>query len=253
MTKPKLIRITTVPLSLDKLLDGQLHFMSEHFEITAVSSDDNGYLQRIAEREKVKFHPVELTRAITPVADLKALYAMVKFLRREKPLIVHSHTPKAGTIGMLAAKIAGIPYRLHTVAGLPLMEVSGNKRKLLNTVEKMTYAAATKVLPNSSGLKDIILQERFTNSSKLQIIGNGSSNGINTEYFDPALYTTDDKLQLKANLGIQPEDFVFVFVGRLVRDKGIEELVQAFKKLQGNQQKLLLVGATEPELDPPLT
>ncbi|MDO5655724.1 MAG: glycosyltransferase family 4 protein [Flavobacteriaceae bacterium] len=250
MIKPKLIRITTVPISLDKLLEGQLNYMSNSYEVIAVSADDNGKLESVARREGVRHHAVELTRAITPIQDLKALYQMVKFLKNEKPYIVHSHTPKAGTIGMWAAKIAGVPIRLHTVAGLPLMETTGNKRKLLNAVEKMTYAAATHVLPNSNGLKEIILNAGFTKANKLYVIGKGSSNGINTEYFDPTLFTQEEKTKLKAQLGIQNDDFVYIFVGRLVKDKGIEELVTAFSQLNEPQTKLLLVGPLEPELDP---
>lgn len=250
MKKPKLIRITTIPLSMDKLLEGQLKFMSDYFDITAVSSADGDYLHKVAEREGVSFYPIEMTRAITPAADLKALFSMVKFLRHEKPLIVHSHTPKAGTIGMLAARIAGVPIRLHTVAGMPLMEITGTKRKLLNAVEKVTYAAATKVLPNSFGLKDIILDNKFTTADKLHVIGQGSSNGINTGYFDPVLFSEAERAKLRNELEIKPDDFVFIFVGRLVKDKGIEELVEAFINLDKPESKLLLVGSLESELDP---
>ena len=250
MTKPKLIRVTTVPISLDKLLEGQLHFMSEQYEVTAISAEENGYLQRIAEREKVEFYPIELTRAITPFADLKALWKMYRFLKKEKPLIVHSHTPKAGTVGMMAARLAGVPIRLHTVAGLPLMEVTGNKRKLLNAVEKITYACATKVLPNSEGLKKIIVDQGFCQENKLKVIGKGSSNGIDTHFFDPNLFSETTKANLRQKWNISSEDFVYVFVGRIVKDKGIIELIKAFSSITDLKTKLLLVGSFEQELDP---
>lgn len=250
MQKPKLIRITTIPLSMDKLLEGQLNYMSEFYDIIAVSADNNGYLERVAEREGVKFYPVELTRAITPAADLLALKKLTEFLRKEKPEIVHSHTPKAGTIGMLAARLAGVPVRLHTVAGLPLLEAGGAKRKLLNAVEKITYAAATRVLPNSQGLKEIILKEGFAQNKKLNVIGEGSSNGIDTSFFDPLKYNENQKMRLRNELAIQNDDFVFIFVGRLVKDKGINELIKAFTALNSDKIKLLLVGNMEPELDP---
>ncbi|MDG4949893.1 glycosyltransferase family 4 protein [Weeksellaceae bacterium KMM 9724] len=250
MAKPKLIRVTTVPISLDKLLEGQLKFMSETYEVIAVSSPENNYLKQIAEREGVAFHPIPLTRAITPIQDFKSLWEMYRFLKKEKPQIIHSHTPKAGTISMLAAKMAGVPIRLHTVAGLPLMEATGLKRKLLNTVEKITYWAATKVLPNSEGLKEIILKEGFTKNEKLHVIGKGSSNGIDTSYFDPNLFNDETKHKLRESLNIRKQDFVFVFVGRVVKDKGIVELVNAFKAINAENIKLLLVGTFEHELDP---
>lgn len=250
-TKKKLVRITTVPISLEKLLSGQLHFMTDYYEVIGVSSGGEK-LDVVAKKENIRVKAVELTRKITPLKDLKAVFHLYRFLKKEKPFIVHSHTPKAGTIGMLAAKLAGVPHRLHTVAGLPLLEETGIKRKILNAVEKITYACATKVYPNSIGLKDIIIQSRFCKPNKLKVIANGSSNGIDTEYFSRKHFSEDTLSQLQKRLGIQPEDFVFVFVGRLVKDKGINELIQAFCRLPQEQYpvKLLLVGDYESDLDP---
>lgn len=250
MKKPKIIRITTVPLSLDKLLEGQLKYMANHFEVIAVSCWEDGYLKKIAEREGVQYHSIEMTRSITPAQDLKALFRMVKFLRQEKPEIVHTHTPKAGIIGMLAAKLAGVPIRLHTVAGLPLMETSGPKRKILNFVEKLTYFCASKVLPNSTGLKDFIIKEKLASPNKLHIVGNGSSNGIDANYFSKDHFSEEFLKALKKNLNISENDFVFIFVGRLVKDKGINELITAFSKIRQKNLKLLLVGSFEQNLDP---
>jgi glycosyltransferase involved in cell wall biosynthesis len=249
--KNKLVRITTVPLSLEKLLENQLQFMQQHYHVTAVSSEKTR-LERIGIKEGVQTFAVELTRKITPMADLKALLKLYRFFRRERPLIVHSHTPKAGTIGMLAAKLAGVPYRLHTVAGLPLMEATGKKRILLNAVERVTYACATVVYPNSFGLKEIIIKEGFCKANKLKVIGKGSSNGINTEYFNPELFLDLERSTLKASLNITSIDKIFVFIGRLVGDKGINELVAAFKEfnIQYPNAKLLLVGEQEQQLDP---
>lgn len=151
---------------------------------------------------------------------------------------------------MIASKLASVPIRLHTVAGLPLMEIKGIKRNILNFVEKVTYACATMIYPNSKGLYDFILNQKFTKKEKLKVIANGSSNGINTEYFNPKHFSEDKKSNLKQELGINENDFVFIFVGRLVKDKGINELVQAFSKLKTQSSKILLVGPFEEELDP---
>ncbi len=249
--KPKLIRITTVPISMDKLLYGQLSYMSDYYDITAISSDET-YLKKVGEREGVATHAIEMSREITPIKDLLALIALVRLLKREKPLIVHSHTPKAGIVGMLAAKIAKVPFRLHTVAGMPLMEATGLKRKILNVVEQLTYACASHVYPNSVGLKDIIVNMKFCNPHKLKVLGNGSSNGINTHFFNPDQIPTSQTDDLRKQYNIADSDFVFVFVGRLVKDKGINELVIAFEQVQKfhAHAKLLLVGHYENELDP---
>jgi glycosyltransferase involved in cell wall biosynthesis len=248
----KLIRITTVPMSLKYLLKGQMAFMSKNvFNVTMISSDGQE-LNDVIENEKCAHIIIPLSRKITILKDLKATYNLYKLIRKEKPDIVHTHTPKAGIIGMLASYFARVPIRLHTVAGLPLMEAIGFKRIILNFVEKVTYKCSTKVFPNSYGLKKIILKHRFTSDNKIKVIGNGSSNGIDSSYFDPELFSIKDNEDLKTNLGINKTDFVFIFVGRIVSDKGINELVEAFHKicLVKENIKLLLVGPYEDELDP---
>lgn len=246
----KLIRITTVPISHNVLLKGQHEFMQANgFEVIAVSSGGDE-LAEVGDREGVRTVALEMTRTISPFKDLKSLWNCYRLCKKEKPMIVHSHTPKAGIVGMLGAKLAGVPIRLHTVAGLPLMEATGVKRKVLNFVEKLTYWSATKVYPNSKGLYDFILQEKLTRIEKLGFIAEGSSNGINTHFFAPSQVDNQQITALKQRLNIDEQDFVFVFVGRLVGDKGINELVQAFKKLAFQNQRLLLVGPLESELDP---
>lgn len=247
----KLIRVTTVPLSIDKLLEGQLSYMRNQYEVTAISSDEK-YLKHCALKENVDYYHLEMSRKITPIKDLMSLIKLTNYLIKTKPLIVHSHTPKAGIIAMLSAKIANVPLRLHTVGGLPLMESVGVKQKMLIFVEKLTYSCATNVYSNSVGLYDFILENKFIKKNKLKIIANGSTNGINTSYFSNDTISGLEKDKLKESLCIKNEDFVFVFVGRLVGDKGINELVEAFKRLvlYNSNVKLLLVGHEEIHLDP---
>lgn len=252
----KILRITTVPVSLRSLLKGQLKYVGANgFEVIGVSSK-GAALQDVSIREEVKTIAIEMTREITPFKDLKALFQLIMMMRREKPDIVHTHTPKAGTLGMIAAKLCGVPFRLHTVAGLPLMEAKGGKRILLDLVEKITYVCATRVYPNSKGLYDFILRGRYVSESKLKVIANGSSNGIDTSHFDRAHISDETKSRLRKELSIDEKDFVFIFVGRLVGDKGINELVSAFDSLVKSKEpdmrgvKLILVGPLEADLDP---
>lgn len=251
MPKPKLIRITTIPLSLEKLLEGQLDFMNSYFEVVAVSSNLLA-LQKVAEKEGVRCFHIPLTRKITPFQDVIATFKLYRFLKKEAPEIVHTHTPKAGIVGMLAARMAGVPIRLHTIAGLPLMETKGYKRKLLLWIERLTYTLATKVYPNSKGLQEFVLQEKLVTKAKLKVIGNGGSNGINTLYFDPNSVKEEDKNQLLNKIGATPGAFTFVFIGRMVKDKGLIELIEAFAQLhlRKNNIQLLLVGPMEQDLDP---
>jgi glycosyltransferase involved in cell wall biosynthesis len=164
--------------------------------------------------------------------------------------LVHTHTPKAGLLGMLAAKITNVPLRLHTVGGMPLMGVTGKKLKILRFMEKLTYKYAHKIYPNSVGLKDFILQNKFTTLDKIKVLGNGSSNGVDTSFYNKDYPNAEvEALNLKQRLGIETSDFIFMFLGRLAKDKGIIELVSAFNKLSENNPnlKLLLVGPLEEE------
>lgn len=249
MKNKKIVRITTVPISLEKLLTGQLTYMSQYYHVVAISSE-NENLEKFGKENQVATFCLNLTRKITPIQDTIAIFRLIVFLLKNKPEIVHTHTPKAGMVGMIASKIAGVPHRLHTVAGLPLMEAVGVKRKILNLVEKLTYVCATKVYPNSKGLEEFILENNFAPKEKIKIIGNGSSNGINTAFFASEQISEEETLKLKAQLDIAKDDFVFIFVGRLVKDKGINELITAFTNLNLSKTKLLLVGPLESDLDP---
>lgn len=247
----KIIRITTVPGSLGHLLKGQLRFMNDHYEVIGIANG-NGELSKVGMDEGIKTIPVEMTRTITPLKDLKGLYALYRIFKKERPFIVHTHTPKAGTLGMMAAKLAGVPNRIHTIAGLPLLEANGSKRKLLNLVEKITYSCATLVLPNSFAMREIVLREKFCSAEKLRVIGNGSSNGIDTSHYDKQNVTLENLNTLRKQLNISPEDMVFLFIGRIVKDKGINELVEAFDNLSKEHSniQLILVGYRENELNP---
>lgn len=249
--KKKIIRITTVPISMALLLNGQLEYMSNFFEIIGISSSGE-HLDYLKNHERIKTFSIEMSRSITPFHDLISLTKLIYIIIKERPDIVHSHTPKAGTIAMVASWICRVPIRIHTVAGLPLVKYSGIERIILDFVEKITYACATKVYPNSFGLKDIILQNKYCSESKIHVIGNGSSNGINTEYFSSDQVSSETINKIKEEYRISRNDFVYIFIGRLVKDKGIDELVKAFNNIYRTHSnvKLLLIGNRESELDP---
>ena len=248
--KPKLIRITTVPISLKILLQDQLRFMNRFFEVVAVSSKGTE-LDEVENTEGVRTIELEMSREITPLQDLLSLLKMIRLLYKEKPQIVHTHTPKAGIVGMMAAWVTRVPHRLHTVAGLPVMEAEGKKKKILLWVEKITYACATHVYPNSLGLKRYILEQKLTPENKLKVIGYGSSNGIDTSYFDRTPEVIRKSSEIKERYRLE-NNIVFCFVGRVVKDKGIDELLYAFDKLcdEFDHVRLMIVGKMEEDLDP---
>ena len=157
----KLIRITTVPMALRYLLPGQMKYMQQNgFEVIMISAQGKE-LSDVIETEQCRHITVPMTRKITPLQDLNCLIKLIKIFKKEKPDIVHSHTPKAGLLGMLAAKICGVKIRIHTVAGMPLMVEKGFKLQLLKFIEKLTYKAASNVWPNSNSLQNYIVTNNF--------------------------------------------------------------------------------------------
>lgn len=248
----KLIRITTVPMALRYLLPGQMKFMSAHgFDVLMISAGGKE-LPAVIELENCRHIVVDMTRKITPFSDFICLIRLIMIFRKEKPDIVHSHTPKAGLLGMLAAKICGVPIRIHTVAGLPLMVEKGFKFRLLKFVEKLTYASASHVWPNSNSLLQFIAEQKLCDSQKLHMIGKGSTNGINIKRFSREILDAKILDEIRTSIQYSAENKYLLCIGRLVADKGIVELVNVFVQLQKTYRdvKLILVGGFEPELDP---
>ena len=248
----KLIRITTIPMALHVLLPGQMKFMSENgFEVIMISADGEN-LDKVIKNEKCRHIIVPMTRKITPWCDLKCLFQLIKIFRKEKPDIVHSHTPKAGLLGMLAARISGIKIRIHTVAGLPLMEESGVKYALLKQIEKVTYSVANHVWPNSNSLYNFIKETNLVGGSKLKVIGKGSTNGVSSRRFNKDSLDKNFLEIIKEKIDYNPASINLLCIGRLVKHKGIIELVNVFSLLKKRYPhlKLILVGVFESSLDP---
>lgn len=246
--KTKIIRTSTVAMSLNLLLKGQLKFLSKHYDVVAVSGYDND-LEEVKSREEVTIKDIKMERAISPFKDLISLYKLYRYFKKEKPIIVHSITPKAGLLSMMAAKYARVPIRIHTFTGLIFPSKSGLFQKLLIVMDKVLCWHATHIFPEGNGVKQDL--ERYQITTKpLKILANGNVNGIDIEYFNPENVNLEEKQNLKNVLNLSEKDFVFIYVGRLVKDKGLNELVQAFSKIKDENVKLLLVGPFENELDP---
>lgn len=243
---PKLLRLTTADISLNALLKGQLRYLSQYFEVVGVAAD-TGVLQQVAEREGVRTVNLPMHREISLWADCKSLWAMIKLFRRERPDIVHSNTPKASLLGMVAAMLCGVPHRIYLVTGLRFETTHGILRFILKTMERITCLCATKVIPEGDGVKATLLRERITRKPMQKIL-NGNINGIDLTWFD----RTEEVMAKAADVRGENTDFTFVFIGRMVRDKGINELVEAFERLSQERAdvRLRLVGRFEDEVDP---
>lgn len=244
----KIIRTSTVPGSLNSFCRGLLRELKEEegYEVIAVSSPGEA-LNEVGTREGVKTYAVSMERRISPFKDLKSLWGLIKVLRREKPDMVHSITPKAGLLSMMAAKITDVPVRVHTFTGLVFPTSKGIKRKILILTDKLTCACATHIIPEGEGVKSDLKNNNIT-KKPLKVLGYGNIKGIDLKYFDPELPEVKAAATKIKKNGI----FTFVYIGRLVRDKGINELIEAFKSLhdQYPATRLILVGESEQNLDP---
>ena len=242
----KLIRITTSDISLDLLLKGQLKFLNRYYEVVGVSSD-TGLLQQVARREGIRVAELSMKRNISLRRDLACLIHLIRLFHKEKPFIVHANTPKASLLAMTAAWIDRVPHRIYTVTGLRYQGMSGLGRAILKTTERITCLMANKVIPEGQGVKQTLRADCIT-SKPLEVIHHGNINGIDTSYFSPAA-CQQTKAETRKKLGIDENTFAFVFVGRIVKDKGMDELAVAMRKLiaQGYDCKLILVGWFEKE------
>lgn len=251
MRPVRIMRLCTVVTSLDILLKGQMRFLREKgYAVTAVTSGQDCDLRNISNREGVSVLRLTMSRRISIFQDLKALYKLYCLIKSQKPDIVHSITPKAGLLAMIASKAAGVPIRIHTFTGLVFPTTKGLKRCILICTDKITCFFANKIIPEGVGIKKDLEYFRITNKP-LCVVANGNVNGIDSSYFDPSLFVEQERMSRRKSLGISPKDFVFIFVGRLVGDKGINELVEAFCDFGCmNHVKLLLVGSYEEYLDP---
>jgi glycosyltransferase involved in cell wall biosynthesis len=240
--------ITTVPMSLATLVKGQAKYLSHWYEVKLVTSFSEQN-EDISLYEGVELYSVDMTRQITPIQDLKALIKLFKYIKNEKPDIVYTFTPKAGLLGMIASFLARVPIRIHNIVGMPLMEVVGIKKILLKLMEQLTYFFATHLFCNSFGLKKFI--NANLTKQEVKVIGQGSINGVDTEYFQNNKTTLEQEI-IRKKYQIEKDDFAITFVGRIVKDKGIDELIEAFIQLlsEYNNLKLLLVGDYEEHLNP---
>ena len=242
----KIIIISTVPISLAFLIKGLPKYLSKFYDVKLVTSSST-LNSTISEFEGVTIKDIEMSRQITPMQDLTALYKLYKYISHEKPNMVYTFTPKAGLLGMAASFLARVPVRIHNIVGLPMMEASGVKLILLKFIEKLTYFFSTKIFCNSFGLKKYI--NTNLTSLPITVVGQGSINGVDTEYFKNK-HIKEEELKTKHIYNISKNDFVITFIGRLVKDKGLNELVESFTILLKKYPnlKLLLVGVYENNL-----
>ena len=245
MNKIKIIRATTVPQSLEDFCKDILRELSQKYEVIGLSAPGSD-LDIVAEREGVRVIAVPMERHISLKRDVASLWQMWRVFRNEKPTMVHSMTPKAGMICMVAAWLSRVPVRVHTFTGLVFPTSKGFKRRILMFTDWLTCACATHVIPEGEGVKNDLLNNGITKKS-LRVLGYGNVKGVDMEYFSLRQEIVEKSEKLR-----EDKVFTFLFVGRVVKDKGMDELCGAFERIhkQNENTRLWLVGAFEDDLDP---
>ncbi len=238
-----IIRATTIPQSLS-LFEGTMPDLIKDYDVHLLSSPGER-LDLMGKKYGVKTHAVEMYRRMSPLKDLKSLWGLIRVFRKEKPYLVHSMNAKAGFLCMVASWICRVPRRVHTFTGLYWPDKTGISRKLFIFTDRITCKCATHIIPEGKGVMDDL--QRYVTKKPMKVLGYGNVKGVDLERF-----SIRPEIKQKANILRDNSIFTFLFVGRIVKDKGINELIQAFSSLnkENSHTRLWLVGNFEDNLDP---
>lgn len=243
MKRARILIVTTVPETLATILLDQPRFLGRFLDVELATSP-GPELKEIESKERARVHSVNMVRGIHPWQDFLSVIKMIGLLLKIRPDIVHSYTPKAGLVTMLSSFICRVPIRVHTFTGLIFPTQAGLRRKLLMWIDRLICACSTHIVPEGDGVKND-LSQFFITRKCLDKIGYGNIAGVDTTHYSILNNNiTDDAQKLQVQAGLNDQNFIFIFVGRLNRDKGVRELVSAFDKLS-NKPHLLLVGAMD--------
>ena len=246
---PRLLHVTTVPMTLPFVAGHVAEARRRGFEVHVLSSPGPA-LGVFAQAQQVVAHGVPMARRIAPLADLVALGRMMRVMRRLRPTIVDAHTPKGGLLAMIAAVLCAVPVRVYHQHGLPLMTATGTKRRLLRVTERLACRLAHQVLCISPTLRDVLIAEGLCPADKIEVLEHGSIDGVEAERtFNPTAISPEMAAQVRTRYRIPSDAPLIGFVGRVVRDKGMVELTQAWRVLREAYPTLhlLLAGPFESE------
>ena len=241
-----ILHITTVPITLN-FIKRQVAYLKARGLTVSILSSPGEQLDAFAKSQQVQAYAVDMPRRITPLRDLRSIFQIWIILRRIRPKVVHSHTPKGGLLGTISAWLAGVPVRIYHMRGLPYMTAHGYRRLLLVLSEKVSCRLAHRVFCISPSLREVAIRDHLCAPEKIQVLANGSSGTDAAEIFNPSLVEPHRRAKIREECAIPSGNRVIGFVGRLVRDKGIIELITAWGSLREEHPDLhlLLVGPFE--------
>ena len=240
----KILQVFTILPTAVSFFDGQLRYLVDQgneIHVVSDSPEDPDFTNR----NRIVYHRLPIARSISPTMDIKSIRLLANLMRQENFDMVIGHTPKGALVAMMASKLAGVKNRVYYRHGLIYTTAQGVKRKVFKAVERLTAYMATSVVNVSNSLSRLAVADGLNPDAKQYVIGKGTCGGIDTKRtFNPDLVDEESVAELKRSLGLDPEDYVVGFCGRLCKDKGVRELVDGFKLLRKRNEnvKLLLVG-----------
>ena len=247
----RVCRLATVQVTFATLLPAQIQLIvNAGIDLTLVSSAGEHFTP-FFDDPSLHCYTLQVSRKIDYLHDLPSLFRLIHFFRREKFNIVHSSTPKAGLLTALAGKLAGVPIRIHTYTGQVWVEMKGPARKFMCSVDWLIGVLNTHTYADSFSQREFLIRERIVDSRKITVLEYGSISGVDLTRFDPVKLAPYRAL-IRRQLGISERALIIVFVGRVTRDKGVVELLEAFEQLcrKYNDLHLVFVGPLESERDP---
>ncbi len=243
----KICFITTIPSTVESFILRTAEYIHENtdWDISIICSGDEDFEKKLP--EYIRFFPVKMERGIS-LSGVFAMLRMLKIFRKEKFDLIQYSTPNASLYASLAGKLAGVPVRLYCQWGMVFVGFEGLKRKVFRAEEKLVCSLSAKIEPDSKSNLEFAVSEGLYPREKGKVIFNGSACGVDLSKFD--ITKKDDyRAEVRKERNIPDDAFVFGFVGRITRDKGINELLRAYFELRENNENTYLMLVGRPEAD----
>lgn len=238
----KICYVVTIPLTIESFFIPQLQYLAANgFDVTVVCSNDSRLQEKLG--ESIRFYPIDIPRGVSVGGSIDALKALTHFFKKEKFDLIQYSTPNAAFYSSIAAKKADCKVRNYHLMGLRYLGASGMGRTILKALERIACHNSTSIECVSKSNMEMGIEEGLFPKEKVTVVWNGSTGGVNLSRFNFSK-RQQWRMEVRKELGYNDSDFVYGFVGRITKDKGIDELLSAFLELKDNS-KLLLVGNIE--------
>ena len=240
-SKLKICFVATVDMAINSFLTNHLKVLSKTYALTVITNTSNiNFL--IEHNIRAKVIQIKFARQINPILDCYCFFKLIGVFKKNKFSAVHSSTPKAGLLAMLASKLTGVPFRIHTFTGQVWVLDCGLKRLCLKMLDKFIGLLTTHNIVDSHSQLDFLVKQHVLHPDKVSVFGSGSVGGVDLIRFKK---NTHLRKLVRNELNLPNKSFVFLYLGRLTKDKGVLDLAHAFSRIQNSNTYLIFVGPDE--------